>query len=242
MPKDNFSAQARLYASYRPHYPKALYDFIYKHVQHFGTAWDCATGNGQVAGVLSEKFEQVYATDISQNQINNAIQADNIHYSIGRAEDSGLAIKADLITTAQAIHWFNVDAFYKEAKRLAAPEAVLAYWGYSLIRINKTIDPLLDHFYHKVVGQYWDPERKHLDNAYQDIKTPLKDINKENFEHAVAWNIDHLKGYLSSWSSVQHFIRKEGYNPVDELIKELEPHWSEPMQVKFPMFLFVGRI
>jgi ubiquinone/menaquinone biosynthesis C-methylase UbiE len=121
-PKDNFSAQAGLYARYRPLYPQALYDFLYSHISNFDSAWDCATGNGQVAVELATRFANVYATDISQNQLDNAVVKENIHYFQQRAEHTDFADGAfSLVTVAQALHWFNFDAFNAEVKRVLKP-------------------------------------------------------------------------------------------------------------------------
>lgn len=242
MTKDNFSAQAELYAKYRPHYPNELYEFIFEHVHVFDKAWDCATGNGQVASVLSHRFDKVFGTDISQQQLSEAATQPNIEYRIGSAESSGLEEKVDLITVAQAIHWFKIEGFYQEVKRLAKPHTVLAYWGYELMTINETVDPLILHFYNNTLDGFWDPERKFLENAYKDINVPLHDVKRKLFTYQVDWSIDQLTGYLSSWSSVQKYIKKHHINPVDSLRKEIKPLWKDKLTISFPIFLTIGCI
>src|ERR1700674_1499230 len=109
--KDNFSQYAELYAKYRPSYPQELYDFILTQVNHKQAAWDCGTGNGQTAIVLSGYFEKVFATDISQRQLENAYPAANIFYSVQPAERTDFPDKTfDLITVSQALHWFQFDS------------------------------------------------------------------------------------------------------------------------------------
>ncbi len=242
MAKDNFSAQSKLYARYRPHYPPSLFEFLYEQVERFDKAWDCATGNGQVAGVLAQKFNTVYATDISQQQLDQAEEKQNIVYQVGSAENSGLTTKVDLITVAQAIHWFDVDAFYKEAKRLSHEETYLAYWGYGLLKISEAIDPILFDFYDHTVGPYWDPERRIIEQEYRDIAMPLKNRVLENFSFSDTWSLETLRGYLTSWSAVQHYIKKHGNNPVDEFIQEVAPLWGGQQNVDFPIFLNGGRL
>ena len=118
--KDNFSRQSDIYAKYRPAYPQQLYDFIFQHVAGKQAAWDCATGNGQAAKELAKVFDKVYATDISQKQIENAVQQPNIFYSVQPAEQTNFPNNSfDLITVAQALHWFRFDDFYAEVKRVA---------------------------------------------------------------------------------------------------------------------------
>ncbi len=128
--KDLFSAQSKQYASFRPTYPKELYDFILSHVKNRSIAWDCGCGNGQVANDLSPYFEKIFATDLSAKQIENAVAAPNIKYFISKAEQTSFPDKSfDVITVGQAIHWFDFPAFYNEVKRVSKPDAVLAVWG-----------------------------------------------------------------------------------------------------------------
>lgn len=120
--KDNFSKQAAGYAKYRPVYPPELYDFILANAPRKQAAWDCGTGNGQAANELAKTFDKVYATDISQKQIEKAVQQSNIFYSVQPAEQTNFPGNSfDLITVAQALHWFKFDDFYTELKRVAKP-------------------------------------------------------------------------------------------------------------------------
>ena len=175
--KDNFSKQSGLYSKFRPGYPEQLFDFLLPLIKNKNAAWDCGTGNGQVAVKLSEYFNKVYATDISAAQINNAAIKKNILYSVESAEQTSFDDNTfDLVTVAQAIHWFNFERFYKEVKRTLKPSCILAVIGYHMFRINKETDLLIDHFYRDITGPYWDHERKYVDNYYQTIPFPFKEI------------------------------------------------------------------
>src|SRR5450631_1709703 len=133
MAKDLFSNQAGDYARYRPSYPAALIEYIARFVSEKKLAWDCATGNGQAAVLLSDYFEKVIATDLSEKQLLQAAPKENIVYSAGKAEQTSFADNSfDLITIAQAYHWFQFSDFEKEATRVAKPGAVIAAWGYNL--------------------------------------------------------------------------------------------------------------
>ncbi|WP_299821772.1 class I SAM-dependent methyltransferase [uncultured Pontibacter sp.] len=241
--KDNFSVQSASYAAFRPHYPQALYDFLFALPGAKQTAWDCGTGNGQVAAVLAEKYKHVYATDISEAQLQKATPKPNISYYKASAEASGLANQSiDLITVAQAIHWFDFDAFHQEVKRVAKTGTHLAIWGYGLISISKEINPAIAHFYQHVTGPYWDPERSHLDEAYRTIPFPYPEITCPDFEIKVTWNRQQLMGYLSSWSSVQHYIKKNGSSPLPKLESKLRQLWPDGLsiEVTFPVFMRLG--
>jgi ubiquinone/menaquinone biosynthesis C-methylase UbiE len=136
--KDNFSKQSNLYAQFRPGYPKELFQFLMPLVPVKDAAWDCGTGNGQVAVKLSEYINEVYATDLSASQINNAAKRKNIIYSIENAEETSLpGNKFDLITVAQAIHWFDFKNFYQQVDRTLKREGIIAIMGYDVFRINK---------------------------------------------------------------------------------------------------------
>ena len=118
--KDNFLKQSATYSKYRPDYPKELYEFISSNVKKKQAAWDCGTGNGQAAKELAKIFEKVFATDISQQQIENAGQRENIFYSVEPAEQTTFSHNSfDLVTVAQALHWLRVDDFYTQVKRVA---------------------------------------------------------------------------------------------------------------------------
>ncbi len=244
MPKDLFSGHAKEYAAFRPVYPKALYDFIFKQVKNFDSAWDCGTGNGQVARVLATRFRDVHATDISKKQLENAWQEKNIQYHLCGAEKTNFSNHTfDLITVGQAIHWFDLDKFYHEVDRVSKDGCVLAAFGYSPVRFTKTFNELLDHFYYHIIYEYWDTERKMVEDHYQSLKFPFEEIASPDFTISLSWTLDDLYGYLSTWSSVQKFIQLKAYNPLDEFMEKAKPLWrTERESVYFPLFLRLGRV
>lgn len=243
--KDIFSTQAGTYAAYRPYYPDELFDYLYNVCNGFDKAWDCATGNGQVAGRLSEQFKEVYATDLSAQQVAHAVQKPNIHYSVQCAEHTTFADNSfDLITIGTALHWFDFDAFYKEAIRVAKDGAIIAAWAYAPFRGGEDLDAIVDDFTYKTLQDYWDPERKWVDEKYQTIPFPFEQLEYPAFTIKIAWTFEHMLGYFNSWSSVQHYIRKNGKNPVDALAPLLEQFWQgkETKALEIPLFVKVGLI
>jgi len=245
--KDHFSKQSNAYKKYRPTYPEALYQELLKWTGQRDSCWDCGTGNGQVALALSPYFQSVYATDISQKQIQNAGKRANVIFSVGRAEKTGFEDnRFDLITVAQAIHWFDLKAFQKEVRRVSKNGGILAFWGYGLLRVSPAIDGLLDEFYVNRIGPYWDTERRHIDAAYQTIELDLKQIPIRNdFALTVSWSLERLQGYLNTWSSVQNYKSvHNGENPVEELMVKLNRIWpkTQVKTVKFPVFMQARRL
>ena len=243
--KDNFSQGARAYAQYRPTYPDNLFDFILSYVKEKDRAWDCGTGNGQSARVLSKYFKNVFATDISQSQINNAHQENNIDYAVEPAEKTSLPNSSvDFITVAQAIHWFNFESFYAEVKRVANPGAIIAVWTYSLLHISEEIDPVISEYYSNALSGYWDPERKYVDEHYDTIPFPFTKIASPEFKVEAWWTLEELIGYLNTWSAVKNFIKANSYDPVPAAINKIKPLWgdSKKRQLFFPVYLKLGMI
>ncbi|AWH86790.1 SAM-dependent methyltransferase [Flavobacterium album] len=242
--KDNFSTQAQTYAKFRPDYSHEIIDYIISLVPQKGLALDVATGNGQVAAKLAKHFTTVYATDISDKQLENAATADNIIYKKERAEHTSFNDKMfDLITVAQAIHWFDFDAFYKEVYRILKPDGLFIVMGYGLFSTNPESDRIIRHFHQKTLGDYWDPERRYVDKDYETIPFPFDEIEAKQFSETFTWTFEHLIGYIDSWSAVQHYIKKNGSNPVDLIRDELKESWDKSDgKAVFLLLLRVGRL
>ncbi len=241
---DHFSKIASSYASFRPTYPKDLYEYIISHVKHKNIAWDCATGNGQAARVLKNYFHNVFASDISTKQIENATLKDEINYGVFSAEKTPFADHSiDLITVAQALHWFNFDLFYKEVLRVLSKNGTLAVWCYGTFSIDQKIDPILNEFYINILGDFWPTERKYVDEKYETIPFPFNHIQNSGFNIALEWNIYELAGYLSTWSAVNRYIKTKGENPLRWIQNKLTPLWENPQEKKsvtWPLFLKIA--
>jgi ubiquinone/menaquinone biosynthesis C-methylase UbiE len=242
--KDNFSKQASEYSKYRPHYPDAMIDYLISFVKNKSKALDVATGNGQVAHKLSTVFEKVYGIDISQNQLDNAISAPNLEYKLESAEKTSFDNQTfDLITVAQAIHWFDFDLFYKEIYRILKPDGIFAVLGYGLFSTNVESDVIIRNYYYTIIGKYWDEERKYLDENYATIPFPFDEIATDSFENYFTWSFDELMGYLETWSATQHYILKNNSNPLDIIRVELKSSWQKnDKKVTFPLLLRIGKL
>lgn len=244
MSLDRFSAQAAAYARFRIDYPAALYEWLLPLVPGRQRAWDCATGNGQVAVVLAAHFAEVEATDLSANQLAQAPVRPNIHYQVARAEHTLFPGRAfDLITVGQAVHWFCHADYYREVRRVARPGAVLAEWGYGLGRISPEIDLLVWHFYREVLGPYWDENRWHVDGEYARISFPFADVQRAHFAEQRQWSAEWYLNYLRTWSSVQNYQKQHGADPVVLVAEALVQAWGPGERaVIFPVFARAGRV
>lgn len=243
--KDLFSGHAADYASFRPQYPLGLIEHLASLVSYRGVAWDCATGNGQLALQLERYFNLVCATDISATQIKQAPARGGIHYSVQAAESTDFPDHFfDLVTVGQAIHWFDLNAFYKEAKRVMRPGAVIAIMGYGLCRVNTGIDQWLDHFYYEVAGPFWEPERRIIDSGYASLEFPFELLAMPEFRMQARWSVDQFLGYLRTWSACKSYQAQLGHNPVllhENSLRSLWPTGSV-LEVNFPLLLRVGRV
>ncbi len=246
MAKDLFSGHAADYAKFRPSYPAELIEYIVSLVPNRQTAWDCATGNGQAAVLLSPFFEKIFATDISQEQVRAAQNRLNITYSVSTEHSTSFDDGSfDLITVAQAYHWFDHQQFIEEASRVAKPEAIIALWGYNVFRCsNLEVSKMVDDFYLNVTDPYWEPERKYLENNYRDLPIPFQELTIDHtFKMTTHWTIEQMEGYLNTWSAIKKFIRVNNFNPVDELINKIRPVWGDEKthEFKFPLALRVSK-
>ncbi len=244
--KDHFSGHAGDYARYRPDYPDALFEFLAKSAKAHELAWDCGTGNGQAALGLADYFDRVIATDPSQAQIRNAVRHKKIEYFAVPAEQTGIPSRSvDLITVAQALHWFRFDAFYQEASRVLKPDGLLAAWCYGLSRINPGVDKVVHHYYKNVVGAYWPPERHYIDEKYRTLPFPLLELPAPEFYMKAEWDMNDLIGYLYTWSATQLCQRKNEQNPIDIVRRALARAWGPEttrQTVRWPIYLRLGRV
>ncbi|HEY3644075.1 MAG TPA: class I SAM-dependent methyltransferase, partial [Gammaproteobacteria bacterium] len=227
--KDHFSGHAVDYSRYRPGaYPAGMFRALAALAPDRGCAWDCATGNGQAALGLAERFDHVEATDASDKQIAAAVPNPKIRYSVAPAEASGLPDSGvSLINVAQALHWFDLPKFYAEVRRVAQPQAVLACSCYMNCTVEPGVDKVMEHLYEGVLGDaYWPPERKHVERGYADLDFPFPEIELPRFNMQVRWDFANYVGYLRSWSATQNYLKKNGKDPLGLVGEELMKAWG----------------
>jgi ubiquinone/menaquinone biosynthesis C-methylase UbiE len=243
---DHFAARAAAYAAYRPRYPDALFARLAELAPSRRLAWDCGAGSGQATLGLANWFERVVATDASPAQLAGAARHPRAEYRLARAEASGLDDRsADLIAVAQALHWFDVEAFYAEARRVLAPRGVVAVWCYGLLSVDGgPIDHRLEHYYAGEVGPYWAFERRLVETGYRTLPFPFEELPPPAVEMSAAWTLDELLGYVRSWSATQRCFEAEDRDPVAALEADLAPVWGEPSRrrtITWPFSIRVGR-
>ncbi|MCS6885469.1 MAG: class I SAM-dependent methyltransferase [Acidobacteriota bacterium] len=248
---DYFSQSAELYCTYRPTYPTKLFDYLTSLCSKHSLAWDVATGNGQAALPLADRFEKVIATDISVHQLEQALRHPRITYCVSNASSGELHLldgtkysivdsSVDLITVAQAYHWLEHGSFHKEAERVLAPGGIFAVWCYNLLQVSPQIDLLTTEFYHKL-EEYWPPQRRLLEREYADIPLPFEELPAPEFVMEASWDVEHFLGYIRTWSAVQCYIKKHGSDPVVTFKEQVETLWHGLQPVRWTLKLRLSR-
>lgn len=250
--KDHFSSASDRYAAYRPVYPAALFAWLAGLCPGPGTnaergiAWDCATGSGQAALGLVPHFRQVVATDASAEQIRHAAPHPRIDYRVAPAEACGLADHSvDLVTVAQAAHWFDLDRFYAEARRVLRADGVLAAWTYHVGHVAPPFDALFGHFYRDVLASYFAPGARLVDDRYEGVTLPGAPIEFPSFEVSAAWDLDRMLAFISSWSGTLAYREARGADPVALIAPDLERLWGprdRVRAVRWPLYVRVSRL
>jgi SAM-dependent methyltransferase len=241
-----FATVAREYANFRPGYPPELFAWLARACERRDAAWDCGCGSGQASLALAGHFTAVHATDISPEQIGAARPHERVSYAVAPAEASGLpAGSVDLVTVAQSLHWFDVDAFYAEARRVARPGGVIAVWTYPR---PEFVDPRLDaaflEFYSGVVGPWWPPERRHVESHYRTLAFPFEELPHPSFGLELQWVLEQVVGYVSSWSATARYRKQKGTDPVPLLREALRPLWPDDgtAALRMPLVLRAARL
>ena len=244
--KDHFSGHSSLYAQARPHYPDALFAWIAEQAPAHECVWDAGCGNGQASVALARHFGRVVATDPSERQIGQAVADPRVDYRVEPAEHTSLAAHSvDAVTVAQALHWFDLDAFVAEVRRVARPGALFAAWSYANCSVTPPVDAIVAELYDGVLGPYWPPERKLVDEGYASLALPFALIAAPAFEMRVDWNAAQFLAYLSSWSAAQRHRKATGEDAVAAAAHKVCAAWGDTAQarpVRWTLAIRAGRI
>jgi SAM-dependent methyltransferase len=242
---DHFSGVSSGYAAFRPSYPDALFDALTDIAPSHALAWDCGAGTGQATLALAQRFSQVVATDASAAQIAQAPHHPRVTYRVAPADSSELAdASVGLITVAQALHWFDVDAFHAEAQRVLVPHGIIAEWSYALLDVPSAsaVSALIGAL-DRDVGPWWPEQRRHIDDGYATLPFPFTPVDVGTFVMEADWSSEQLLGYLGTWSAVTRHRDDTGVDPLVKLADDLATAWGRvPLhRIRWPLTLRVGR-
>ena len=221
-----------------------MFDYLSSLCARRDRAWDCATGNGQAAVEIANSFQSVIATDASAKQIESAIPSGRVEYRVASAEDSGLdSDSVDLLTVAQALHWFDIERYFGEARRVAVDNAILAAWCYGLCAIEPAIDAIVDELYSDLVDEFWPAERVIVEQGYRDIAFPGVHIEAPDFDMQISWRVNDMLSYLRTWSACQRYRSELGEDPVTIIEPALRAAWGNSTHcVRWPLTLRLCRL
>lgn len=258
---DHFSERAPGYAVYRPVYPRTVVDCLAnlafgnsstqgpqaRSSAPQGIVWEAGCGSGQLTLILAERFRAIIATDASADQIARAPRREGIEYRVARSEESGLDDSSvDLAVAAQAAHWFDLDGYYREVRRVVRPGGLIAFIVYGLHSVgDPIIDRIMKQFYGQTLEGYWPPQRRWVEEEYQNLAFPFSELSVPRFEMTAEWNLDEMLGYVETWSAVGVMIKAKGRGLMDAFRLEMERSWGTPLQeriIRWPLVLRVGRI
>jgi ubiquinone/menaquinone biosynthesis C-methylase UbiE len=246
MQTNPFATEAAEYAHLRPTYPDDLFAFLATVVPSRVVAWDCATGNGQAATHLTRHFGRVIATDESAEMIAQAPRDPKIIYRVAEAEDSGIEDHVvDLVTVAAAIHWFDLDRFYAEVRRVVKPAGAIAAWTYYTPVFDSAIDTIIQHLVHDVLGAYWDERLHYVVDEFHDLPFPFEPIEAPPFQTDMKWDMQDLLAYFETWSSSVKYREANHASPTRLIEGDLARAWGDPQQKRdlhFPLYMRLGRV
>ena len=241
--KDHFSRDSKAYADFRPKYPAELFAWLASVSPGDRLAWDVGTGNGQAAVALTAHFEHVFGTDPSEAQLLAAEQHPRVSYYVAAEEDGLAGESTDLVTVAQALHWFDRPKFWDEVRRVLRREGVIAVWCYELQQVSPEVDAVINHFYRTTVGPYWTPDRKLVEDGYRSIEFPFAEFTPPAFSMTAEWTLEHQVGYLGTWSAVGKYRKEKDADPVELVLPELARVWGEgTRRVEWPLSVRAGRV
>jgi SAM-dependent methyltransferase len=245
-PPDHFSKLAAGYAAFRPSYPAELFDLLASLAPSRRCAWDVGAGSGQATVALAERFERVVATDLSAEQLRRAPRRPNVEWHVAPAEEAPMigSSSVDLVTVAQALHWFDHSRFYAEVRRVAVPNGVIAAWTYAAARMEGDVGAVIHRYMYQDVGAYWPPERRYVDTEYRDIPFPFERLPTPALSLENEWTLDQVAGYLRTMSATGRYVESRGVDPVAPVEAELRQLWgpSATRRIRWPLIVLVGRV
>ncbi len=245
MSDDHFSAVSGDYARFRPGYPEELFDWVAGLCAVRGLAWDVACGSGQATRALAARFENVVGTDASAAQLEGAASVPNVEWRVAMAEQSGFEDRSvDLITVAQALHWFDLEAFWRECRRVSTDRGVVAVWCYgTAVLQHEAANRVFQNFYHEVIGRFWPAGRRMVEDGYDGVAFPFDPVPSPVFRMSARWDAEELAGYCASWSATKRCREETRVDPIPALREALEHALREErVEVQWPLAVHAGRL
>jgi SAM-dependent methyltransferase len=242
---DHFSDRATGYARYRPSYPIEVVDHLAALAPARKRAWDAGCGSGQLSVLLAERFDRVLATDASGEQLARASPHPRVEYGESLAHESGLPdASVELASAAQAAHWFDLDLYFAEVRRVVRPGGIVALISYGMASTGSEADHVLQRFHEEVLDPRWPPERRHVEEGYRSLPFPFEPLEAPSFVMEARWTAEDFLGYLETWSTMRKLEQEEGRERIDPFREGFLRAWGSAgrRRVRWPLALRVGRV
>jgi SAM-dependent methyltransferase len=245
-----FSDRVDDYVRYRPDYPPALLDWLQRELG-VTASWrvaDIGAGTGISSKMFLDAGYRVTAVEPNA-PMRAAAEAwlhayDGFHAVDGTADATGLDdASVDLVTVAQAFHWFDEEATRREFARILRPGGLAAIWWNSRrlsgTRFLEGYEALLQTYgtdYTSVAERYADDARMGtwFDAGYS---------GSASFEHGQRLDFEALRGRLMS-SSYAPQAGHPRHEPMLHALRELFDACAEHGTVSFDYDtrIFAGHI
>lgn len=246
MADNPFNSGSEAYARHRPVYPSPMVQALAAMCDDHKLALDVGCGSGQLSHLLTAHFQKVVATDPSEKQIAHALPNSCIDYRREPAEKVSLENgAANLIVAGQAAHWFDLQTFYGEVRRVGAKHAVLALISYGVPQLDDELEVYFQHFYWQEIHKFWPPARQHVENGYASFAFPFNETRLPTFTMERQWSLWDFIGYVRTWSAVKAAICQGESVFVDGFEFGLAALWGDPSlqrRISWPILGRVGRI
>lgn len=250
---DHFSDRAERYAAHRPSYPSELGAALADLAPSGGLAWDAGCGPGRLTALLAAHFPRVVGTDASREQLPGRGVLPGDREVTGRpvyvralAEEAPLASDTtDLITAAQAAHWFDLPRFYDEVRRVARPRGVLGLVTYGPPTIGEGVDPVLDRYRYDVLAEHWPSRSRHVRERYSSLPFPFEEVPTRQLDLEERWTAADFLGYAGTWSGTRALERARGREPFERFAEGLVEAWGGTecvRTVRWPLTVKAGRV
>ncbi|KAM8806821.1 putative methyltransferase [Eudromia elegans] len=206
---------------------------------------DVGCGSGQGTRFLAEHFKKVVGTDISEAQIQEGRDAScppNLSYLVCPAEELPFEDgSVDLLTSFTAAHWFDIEKFMKEVKRVLKPRGCVALSTYTVdmrLHYGNCSEKLTQIFgeTRDLIFKYSHSRVKHVLEDYKEIFEALPFQDKKRVTDIfdkIPMTVAGVVGYLESVSPYQAYM-KDDPEAAKTLLQETQKRFLDVMGVSSP--------
>jgi ubiquinone/menaquinone biosynthesis C-methylase UbiE len=255
-----YSKQANEYSESTPTYPASWFSMLASLTPGHQLAWDVGAGNGQASLSIAEHYDRVIATDVSKEQLELAQNHSKVTYALTPPvmTDEELSSivgeegSVDLVTVATAVHWFDLETFYSQVKRvLRKPGGVIAVWTYFTPSISPAVDAVCKDLRESIMP-YCDPRVQYAVKGYKTLPFPFEPVlengrgregNPIEMEMDIQLSLDKFLGFYKS-SHLVAAAKEKGVELLNEKVwRRLKDAWGDENTIytcKLPVYMLAG--